>query len=517
MKPKVIIFGTGRKGMSIYFDIKATHDHDVIAFTCNTKEKFGKSIFDVKIIDPEEIKNYPYDFILIASASCSEIYSQLRQMGVDDDKIIVRFANAETKGRESVMELLNGETFSAVNTRKMKWRENSLYQEVMKQYNEIRLHRFMSNRIGEYIPRYIWFLTSAEIQENKRNGILDLFVLIDCIRHNSRLTAIFRRHIDLIDETNVDLWLQILSDFPGKIETHEWDDYIQRKNKGIRIYSRDIIQYFALTPDEEQEGLAKKKDMGLNQPFVCIASRDATYESTNEPWNDWSYLDYRDSDINKLSLAADYLRTKGIVTVRMGRDVGKSANFGNCIDYAKKYYDELMDIVLMRDCKFYIGDTNGLNALPKVFNRPVAFKNIVPYFSLGEDFFPFNPDDIIILKKYYNKHENRFLSLKEMAEIHSYLLSLGLCNWLPRIDQYEKLGIEVVENSAEEILDLTIEMNARLDGEWVDTEEDIERQKRVQEIFQEWLDQSGVNEYSTFKDYRIGTLFLRKNPFLLAD
>jgi len=508
MKPKVIIFGTGRTGMSVYFDVKDTHD--VIAFTCNNKKKLGKSIFDVKIIDPEEIKNYPYDFILIAAVSCSEIYSQLRQMGVDDDKIIVRFAHSETKGRESVMEILNGETFSAVNKKRMELRKNPLYQEVMKQYNEIRLHRFRSDRIGEYIPRYIYFLTSAEIQANKKNGILDLFVVNDCIRHNSRLTAIFRRHIDLIDETNVDLWLQILSDFPGKIETRGWNGYRERANKGIRVFSRDTIQYFTLTPDEEQEGLAKKNDMGLNQPFVCISSRDAVYLSTNEPWRNWRYHDYRDSDINKLSLAADYLKTKGIVTVRMGRDVGKGAYFGNCIDYAKKYYDELMDIVLMRDCKFYVGDANGLNALPIVFNRPVAFKNTVPFFSLGMGFYPFNPDSIIIFKKYYNKHENRFLSLKEMAKIE-------MEGRIYRTDQYEELGIEVVENSAEEILDLTIEMNARLDGEWVDTEEDIERQKKVQEIYQKWLDLSGFNEYSTFKDYRIGTLFLRKNPFLLAD
>ncbi len=507
MIPKVIIFGTGRTGMSVYFNIKETQVYDVIAFTCNSKKKIGESIFDVKIIAPEEIEKYPYDFILIAAISGRlEIYSQLRQMGVDDDKIVVDFANTIN---ESVLRVLEKDGLSAVNTKRMTLQKSPLYQKVMKQYNEIRLHRFWSDRIGEYIARYIWFLTSTEIQENKNNGILDLFVVSDCIRHNSRLTAIFRRNIDLIDETNVDLWLQILSDFPGKIETSGWDKYSVRANAGIRVYSRDTVQYFSLTPGEKHEGYTKKKNMGLDQPFVCIVSRDAVYLSTSLPLEDCSYHDYRDSDINKLRLAVEYLKTKGIMTVRMGRNVGKSVDFENCIDYAKKYYDELMDIVLMRDCKFYLGDAAGLFTVPMALNRPVALKNVIPLFEVGCGFIPFNPSDIIIFKKYYSKHEKRFLSLTEMAEID---MKVNCCT-----KGYEDLGIEVVENSAEEILDLTIEMNARLDGEWVDTEEDIDQQKKYQDIYQEWIDRSGLCEYSTFKDYRIGTLFLRKNLFLLGE
>jgi len=386
-----------------------------------------------------------------------------------------------------------------------------LYQKVMKQYNEIRLHNFASDRIGEYIAVYLWFLTDEKRLEREKSGILDLMVVTDCIRHNSRLTDIFRREINLIDETNLDLWLQILADFPGKIDVGEWEKYLRRYDCEIRIYSKDICHYFTLTHDEELEGQRKKAAMGLRegQPFVCIASRDSVYLSTNMPYTDWNYHNYRDSDINKLGPAADYLKTKGIVTVRMGRDAGKSVEFGNCIDYAKKHYDELMDLVLMRDCKFYVGDPHGLCVVPEAFDSPVALKNVAPLFCVDAAFLPFNPNDVIIFKKYYNKNEKRFLSLKEMAEIDRK------ANY--RTDRYEALGIEVVENSAEEILDLTIEMNARLDGEWVDTEEDIEQQEKYKAIYQESINRLGLCEYSTYKDYRVGTLFLRKNPFLLAD
>ena len=76
------------------------------------------------------------------------------------------------------------------------------------------------------------------------------------------------------------------------------------------------------------------------------------------------------------------------------------------------------------------------------------------------------------------------------------------------------MKIEVVENSAEEILDLVTEMNARLDGEWNETEEDIELQNKFQELYKQWYEQEGYSENAVLRA-KVGALFLRKNPFLL--
>lgn len=72
----------------------------------------------------------------------------------------------------------------------------------------------------------------------------------------------------------------------------------------------------------------------------------------------------------------------------------------------------------------------------------------------------------------------------------------------------------MVENSAEEILDLVTEMNARLDGEWNETEEDIELQNKFQELYKQWYEQEGYSENAVLRA-KVGALFLRKNPFLL--
>ena len=89
--------------------------------------------------------------------------------------------------------------------------------------------------------------------------------------------------------------------------------------------------------------------------------------------------------------------------------------------------------------------------------------------------------NLFIFKKYYSKIENRFLSIKEMMEVERVVRSAHYDG-----KKYEELGVDVVENSAEEILDLVVEMNDRIDGIWIETIEDIELQKKYQFIFNQW-------------------------------
>ena len=69
--------------------------------------------------------------------------------------------------------------------------------------------------------------------------------------------------------------------------------------------------------------------------------------------------------------------------------------------------------------------------------------------------------------------------------------------------------IEVVKNSAEEINEVVLEMNQRLDGTWIETDEDVELQnrfKKLREVVPKWQVQECV---------RIGANFLRRYQHLL--
>lgn len=383
-----------------------------------------------------------------------------------------------------------------------------LYQTVCEKYTEIRVHLMRaSNRIGEYIPRYL--IAVEDAKKNAENGILDVFFLGDYVNHNSRLTDIMGRNIQIIDQKNGSTWGYILAHFPKVDFRNYFGDYLMRDNERL-LDPQNTAQYLSLTSEEMEEAKRKKELMGLHDPYVCVSNRDAAYLAAIEPDEDWSYHDYRDSDINNFALSADYLAKKGITSMRMGRYVQEQVKFGNCIDYASKYYDELMDIVLMKDCKFFVGDSNGLCIVPMALNTPYALKNVVPVFWNDFGSFPQSEQSLYIFKKYYSNVYKRFLSIKEMMEIDNIVVLSGK----GISTKYAELGIELIENSAEEILDLVMEMNARLDGEWIDTEEDLELQRKYHSIFEKWRVQAHYSE-GAVRRAKLGVLFLRKNPYLL--
>ena len=75
-------------------------------------------------------------------------------------------------------------------------------------------------------------------------------------------------------------------------------------------------------------------------------------------------------------------------------------------------------------------------------------------------------------------------------------------------ERYERLGIEPVENTPEEITALTKEMDERLNGTWQTTEEEEALQRRFWSLFKR-------DELNGVFYLRIGSAFLRENRALL--
>ena len=74
--------------------------------------------------------------------------------------------------------------------------------------------------------------------------------------------------------------------------------------------------------------------------------------------------------------------------------------------------------------------------------------------------------------------------------------------------EYKNLGIELVENSPEEIRAVAIEMDERLKGVWQDTEEDLMLRNRLMSIVR-------TNKSSDVRLPLMGANFLRNNRHLL--
>jgi len=108
-----------------------------------------------------------------------------------------------------------------------------------------------------------------------------------------------------------------------------------------------------------------------------------------------------------------------------------------------------------------------------------------------------------ITKHYYSVKEGRDLTL---AEIFAKGVGFSLFT-----SDYKFKGVELIENTAEEIRDVVVEMVERIKGNWKPHEHDEALQKRFWEIYPTGaLDDQGVRLHGEIRA-RFGAKFLRDN------
>lgn len=82
---KVLVFGTGK-----YYEQRKKYlkNIEILAFLDNDNNKQGKLLDGIKIISPEEVKEYFYDYILLMSMYQYDMKKQLLSLNVKSDKIL---------------------------------------------------------------------------------------------------------------------------------------------------------------------------------------------------------------------------------------------------------------------------------------------------------------------------------------------------------------------------------------------------------------------------------------------
>ena len=144
-----------------------------------------------------------------------------------------------------------------------------------------------------------------------------------------------------------------------------------------------------------------------------------------------------------------------------------------------------------------VRETITVNAVAIIFRRPLVVVNLIPL-----DYFPMaNQGDLFIPKKLWLRDEHRFLRFPEILVFKSG-------RGFHYNEEYEKRGIEIIDNTPEEITAVTIEMEERLGGVWKKTEEDEELQRRFWALFR-------AHDLHQLPLSRIGAEFLRQNRDLI--
>lgn len=262
--------------------------------------------------------------------------------------------------------------------------------------------------------------------------------------------------------------------------------------------------HLAFTPEEERQGAEALRRLGVpeGRPFVCLHARDTAYFAA---MGRTDRQVHRDSDIRTYLPAAEALVRKGYICLRMGALVERPLETDDpqIIDYASRARSDFLDIFLCAHCDFYLGDGAGLYNVPIIFRRPLALVNYIPF----EYTTTWSPHDLFIPKRFWLRSERRVMAFREILES-------GVGRY-QRDEAYERAGVEVLDNTPEEIMALALEAEARRTGAWQGAEEDEELQRRFWETFRTHTTVKENKEALWRTHWRIGTAFLRQHRDLL--
>jgi putative glycosyltransferase (TIGR04372 family) len=272
----------------------------------------------------------------------------------------------------------------------------------------------------------------------------------------------------------------------------------------------EVLDLSGVTPKWNEEDVKKadvefaKMKIHPQSPYVCFLARDKKYYEgfrtmSGVPYNEFS--SYRDTPISLYHEAMSWLARKGYLVFRMGAAVegGIGIEAENIIDYAKDYRTEFMDIYLSATCRFFVSCGTGIDMIPIIEGIPLAFVNH-PTLSLTPEKVDYE-NMFFLPMRFYADEGKKLLSLKE-----AYLLGV-VGEFAVGKNSPKKMGILCGQNTQREILQIVQEIDARLDGVWVETEQDRELQERYRSIIRE--NENLPTDYRI--KFRISAHFLREN------
>ncbi|MBX9963563.1 MAG: TIGR04372 family glycosyltransferase [Burkholderiales bacterium] len=250
-----------------------------------------------------------------------------------------------------------------------------------------------------------------------------------------------------------------------------------------------------LEDSHRTEGWNVLRLMGMPEGawFVCVHAREAGFSVQDETAHA-----HRNSDINLLVPAMREIRRRGGWIVRMGDpSMRPLPSMDGVIDYAlHPLRSDRMDVFLCAEARFFVGNTSGLFVVATVFGRPSALANMVPTSHLA-----FAPGDISIPKLIWSKSQQRYLTFAELFAGPAANFRLAKL--------FTQAGLRADENSAEDLLELVVEMLDRQAGLFVESDADRSRQQQFRALL-------NPHHYCHGTASSLGSRFLERHPELLG-
>jgi putative glycosyltransferase (TIGR04372 family) len=317
---------------------------------------------------------------------------------------------------------------------------------------------------------------------------IDLFYLTSAVS-NTYLLQLWREQIVILPKWLLDP-IHVLNNRLPSYSKYNYFEWVQRSgHQDLSLLDR-YPPTLTMPQNDLEKGKRLLKELGVapNQPYICLAVRDKAYLAGQEPKLDWSYHDFRDSEIADYLEMAEYLAELGFIVLRMGKIVKDAliSRNPNVIDYANsKLQSDFADVFLFSTCTFCISTSTGMDALASIFRVPIGLVNIVSTNSVGIG-------GLVKLyqpKLFMDQKTGKALTYQEIRARN--LFEIG------KSSDFEKKGISLVENSpkdlclfAEELIEiLSLESsvsNNRTASESITADQATEKEK-IDKLSKNWL------------------------------
>ncbi len=253
------------------------------------------------------------------------------------------------------------------------------------------------------------------------------------------------------------------------------------------VFYKGCPSFISFNEDELSYGRSLLKKMGVDasKPLITIHNKDGGYWQSRGAHKEWDA--YRDTDFNDLLPTIHYLKSQDFQIIRTGFYTDPPSK--DYVDINGLTRDEIdfMDVYLQQQAILSINGDSGIAWLPYLFRKPVLIHNFIP---MGES--PPVERGLFVPKLMRKKGTKRLMTLREIQEIKHlfgypegsrYVIRSISADSFQGSYYYNKYGIEVIDNTPQEVLEAAKEAIQYEKGSLKLTTEDEARQRQFKASF----------------------------------
>jgi len=331
----------------------------------------------------------------------------------------------------------------------------------------IQVHKVKDWRLGHFaVNTETTRIKTRNFNEKRLRKLRTIYYFGSKRASNSFLTEMFKRELPSVSGHWGWLLNEISETIPGLNSSKESDDY---DSESHLFLNKQVMKFKEYEIEEGRKFLEQTCEL---RQFVCLIVRDPEFLLKTRT-RDFSYHNYRNSDIKTFVAAAEAVAEMGYTVFRMGAIVKEPliSKHPRVIDYATNgMRSEFLDIFLGAHCKFCITTGTGWDSVPTIFHRPVLSVNTLPILHRGTVGF----NSLLFPKILSDKSTSKPLDILSIIERNSHDLLSS--------QAYKDAGVVIRDLSSEELVDAVTEMAQRVEGTFVETPEQKEMQAKAKHI-----------------------------------